>query len=267
MTPPKDKNKFSEWSSAETCGIFIPHIERWYSLNQRNVLGLLKDTDLFAELKTTIDDAAVEYFEQKGVNLFANNRFPDINWDKKTYGSFLEKLYRINCTENPNFPESPETGWLSLDRSFEQIDDIIRCTVVVAYADGPAFLANYIGEMAKQNGHTVTIKDHAKEKGYYAHHLYISLVTPISSTNAPGDYPDKSVPIEIQITTELQGVLRELTHRLYEQERLSGGLDQDWKNQFESGRFRAAYMAHSLRFIEAMIVDLRNTVEDEDKEQ
>jgi ppGpp synthetase/RelA/SpoT-type nucleotidyltranferase len=132
--------------------------------------------------------------------------------------------------------------------------------LTVGYADAAEFLALRLRQSAESCGLDCTIKDHAKEKGYYAHHFYARLPVPIASTSSALEYGQRAVPVEIQITTELQGALREVTHKLYERERLEGGLEAGWKQNFSSGRFRAAYMAHSLRFIEAMIVELRDQV-------
>ena len=262
MTAPKDESEFASWSSEATCGVFGPQTRNWYTSNQNNAWSELLLTDFFAKLGQTIKTAALSYEHDFNAKLFALDRIPQaIEWHRKSYASFLNKLFRVNCVENRNFPNPPNEGWRTVQRSFEEIDDIVRTTVVVAYADGPAHLAGAIAESAMAHGLKVKIKDHAQEKGYYAHHVYVYLPLEISSLVSLGEYPRIEMPVEIQITTELQGVLREITHRLYEGERNVGALAADWKNQFESGRFRAAYMAHSLRFIEAMIVDLRRTTQ------
>lgn len=259
MTVLKDVTEFVAWSSETTCGTFSTHVRSWYTVSQANVVSVLHETDFFARLPQTINLAAEVYGRDHGVKLFAFDRTPSLDWNKKGYESFLNKLFRLNCVENANFPSPPVDGWCSLQRSFELVDDIVRTTIVVAYADGPAIVATHLKEAAEAQGLEVRVKDHAKEKGYYAYHVYVSLPVTIGSLHALNEYPTVKVPIEIQITTELQGVLREITHQLYESERDVGSLGSDWKSQFSSGRFRAAYMAHSLRFIEAMIVDLRQT--------
>lgn len=261
---PQNAKEFAQWSSSDTCGEFTMSTKQWYNINQANLFNTVQESDLAQMMAKCLENADKEYKDSYRSSLFAFDRRPDITWHKKPYESFLEKLYRINCIENKNYPDCPSSGWCTLKSSFGRIDDIVRTTLIVAYADAPPFLAKRITALAKSLGLNSTIKDHAKEKGYYAQHIYISLPLVVSNPIDPGDYPEVNVSIEIQVTTELQGALREVTHKLYEQERLTGGLETDWKTQFQSGRFRAAYMAHTLRFIEAMIVDLRDNVSNPD---
>jgi ppGpp synthetase/RelA/SpoT-type nucleotidyltranferase len=257
------KEEFMRWSDSKTCGTFTASIQQWYESSQSNLLSRIQDTDFFCSLSKELEAAASKYNEATNTKLFSLNRRPEIAWNKKTYASFAEKIYRHNCLDNNNFPDPPVDGWITLENSYEKIDDIIRTTLVVAYADAPAFLSEKILQSAKTAGMKSYSKDHAKEKGYYAHHVYIDVPVPIASLTRAGDYREFQVPVEIQITTELQGALREITHVLYEKERLSGGPGDRWKHEFDSERFRAAYMAHSLRFIEAMIVDLRGRIQPE----
>lgn len=256
-TYPSSPEEFSEWSTSTTCGTFSSSTRVWFELNQNNVFSLLQEHLFFATLQETLTAAAKRFESTTDSQLFALDRQPSIKWSKKSYKSFLEKLYRRNRVENHNFPEPPEGGWITLDNSFERVDDIVRTTIAVAYADGPEFLASYLGVRGEALGLSCVTKDHAKEKGYYAHHFYARMRVPVGLASGGHAYPELAVPVEIQVTTELQGALREITHRLYEEERLDGRLAAGWKQDFASGRFRAAYMAHSLRFIEAMIVDLR----------
>ena len=257
MLTPNNPEEFTIWSTDDTCGLFTSHIEQWYISNQNNLFATLTDSIFYSDLPQLLGRSATTYKQSHRTSLFAFDRRPRLELDRKKYTSFVEKLYRQNVLENPRFPEAPETGWISLNNAFRKIDDIVRTTIVVAYADGPGFIAGQIKEFADAHGLNAAIKDHSKDKGYYAHHVYIHLPMHASSPKNATEYPKIDVPIEIQITTELQGALREITHRLYEHERLTG-IQQDWKTQFKSNRFRAAYMAHSLRFIEAMIVELRD---------
>jgi ppGpp synthetase/RelA/SpoT-type nucleotidyltranferase len=260
MHRPENRTSFMTWSTQATCGVFAPHVANWYLTNQSNLYTTLQDSELQAQMPLLISTARDEYKTACGASLFAFSRTPKLEWNRKSYDSFVDKLFRVNCLENPNFPEPPNGGWCALDTAFERIDDIVRTTIVTAYADGPSFLAGKLTAFANRLGLQARVKDHAQEKGYYAHHVYIRLPLAVSSPTVATHYPESFVWIEIQITTELQGVLREITHRLYERERLEGKLAEDWKAQFQSRRFRAAYMAHSLRFIEAMIIELRGTV-------
>lgn len=256
---PQNPEEFAHWSKLETCGEFTSATKQWYTNIVSTLWNFVFESPYLSNLETLLNSWSTEYSKLYSGSLFANGRSRTPDWKKKTFDSFVDKLYRMNCVENEAFPDPPNGRWLTLADSPDFVDDIVRCTLIVAYADGPGFVASKIRESAEAAGLTVDIKDHAKDKGYYAHHIYIGLSIPVPSQNGTG-FLEKSVKVEIQITTELQGVLREITHNLYRIERLEGGPTAQWKSDFSSGRFRAAYMAHSLRFIEAMIVELRGNV-------
>ena len=262
MTRPRSSDEFKLWSSPSTCGALAhPRLEQWYKTTQNNVVTQLQDDDLLSRLPGLLDGAAEAFAGgRNGARLFGVGRDAKkaLEWQRKPVASFIEKLYRLNVVENSEFPSPPADGWITPVSSlrFGGIDDIVRSTVVVAYADAAPFLAEFLISEAGRCGYKCTSKDHTKEKGYYAHHWY--LATEVDIAHDDGTFSKIAVPVEVQITTELQAALREVTYRLYQDERLAGDVPDDWKTNFGSGRFRAAYMAHSLRFIEAMIVDLRN---------
>lgn len=259
---PATAKEFREWSTADTCGVLDKNLEPWYQNTQNNLFTQVRDSEFLSSTRRLFDAAATQYaVALDGASLFGVERRveADISWYRKGCDSFVEKLYRLNVVENDEFPAAPtDDGWITPTSAlrFGAVDDVVRTTLVVAYADGPSFLSAHLKKAAETAGHACIVKDHSKEKGYYAHHVYIGVPVEVAELSS-SEYRKIAVPVEIQITTELQAVLREVTHRLYESERLSGGLVDGWKEDFDSGRFRAAYMAHSLRFIEAMIVDLR----------
>tara|TARA_R110002072_G_scaffold94742_2_gene209119 strand:- start:2398 stop:3201 length:804 start_codon:yes stop_codon:yes gene_type:complete len=259
---PPTLEQFAQWSSEDTCGLLNEDAKRWYTINQNSLYVEASERSLFADFSEILEDVASRYRQEHKAELFAFGRKPKLFWHRKTYPSFLEKLFRLNQLENENFPEPPAGGWVGLHNCFATVDDLVRTTFVVAYADGPPFLIEHLRREAQSRGLSSRVRDHAKEKGYYANHLYIEL--PVSfAASVGGAITEQRAQVEIQVTTELQGALREITHKLYEKERVTG-LGADWKHDFESERFRAAYMSHSLRFIEAMIVDLRRRVEEQE---
>ena len=77
-----------------------------------------------------------------------------------------------------------------------------------------------------------------------------------------GQERDFTLPIEIQITTQLQEVLYDLTHTIYEDLR-NGVIRQDdgWKWETENPLFKSAYISHTLHFLESSIVDIRKEKE------
>jgi hypothetical protein len=72
------------------------------------------------------------------------------------------------------------------------------------------------------------------------------------------------VEVEIQLTTQLQEVLRSLTHPFYEAERLLRNPDKGkWKWDFSSGRFKVGYLSHTLHLLESVILETRDKVRSE----
>ena len=79
---------------------------------------------------------------------------------------------------------------------------------------------------------------------------------------ATGNIAAKDVQAEIQVTTQLQEILRDLTHPFYKVRRLGVPTDihaERWK--YDSSHFRASYLGHTLHLVEAMIVQLRDDAE------
>ena len=66
---------------------------------------------------------------------------------------------------------------------------------------------------------------------------------------------------EIQITTEMQYILHGLTHIFYEKERHQESTrDEAWKWKYNTSRFAASYISHSLHLLEGMILRLYEDV-------
>lgn len=64
--------------------------------------------------------------------------------------------------------------------------------------------------------------------------------------------------IEIQITTQLQEVIRSLLHKYYEDRRK--GVEAEgtkWQWDYKSDEFVANYLGHILHYVEGMIMDIR----------
>jgi ppGpp synthetase/RelA/SpoT-type nucleotidyltranferase len=98
-----------------------------------------------------------------------------------------------------------------------------------------------------------------RDDGYYAYHVYVSF--PAKIFDVEWNKEDVQVEAEIQITTQLQEVLKDLTHKFYEKQRIS--LDKDtskWKWDFASSRFKVGYLSHTLHLLESIILESRERV-------
>jgi hypothetical protein len=173
----------------------------------------------------------------------------------KSFDSFLEKTFRINVINNKNWPEPPQRGWVLENNWFTRINDIVRTLVVVKYLDGVDFMLKKIVDLCVNYNLDATKKLEAREDGYYAAHIHIKKEFEIPKR----DWDTIRIPfiVEVQITTQLQEVIRKLLHRYYENKRRLPKLDDSWKWDYRSNEFATNYLGHILHYIEGMIVEAR----------
>ena len=102
----------------------------------------------------------------------------------------------------------------------------------------------------------------AKEEGYYAAHLYIRPEFEIPEVT--WNTKRIKVSIEIQITTQLQEVIRKLLHKYYEQRRKGLGVEKiKWQWDYKSDEFSANYLGHIVHYVEGMIMEIREKQKEE----
>jgi ppGpp synthetase/RelA/SpoT-type nucleotidyltranferase len=176
---------------------------------------------------------------------------------RKPFTSFLVKTLRKNVLDNRSWPENPEGGWIEPQNWYARVNDIIRTTLVVKYMDGVSFLAEKICGHLDAAGVWNRIDYEAKEDGYYAGHLYFR-----HDVNIPKpDWGTKTVPVmvELQITTQLQDVIRALTHAYYNERRVRAtSADIKWQWDYASDEFVPNYLGHILHYMEGMIMEVRD---------
>ena len=70
----------------------------------------------------------------------------------------------------------------------------------------------------------------------------------------------------MQITTQLQEVIRKLLHKHYESRRKRTTPDElKWQWDYKSDEFSANYLGHILHYIEGMIMEVRDKQEGKNK--
>lgn len=196
-----------------------------------------------------------EYYGEYETELLKEKKAPII--EKKPAGSFIEKIYRENVIDNENFPGEPRTGWVVPDNWFSKINDIVRTTIVVRYLDGIEYIGTRLENLC--SGQAV-LKDKcrylAKIEGYYAAHLYFNMEFEI-----PGmEWETQKVvsPVEIQITTQVKEVIKDLIHPYYEEQRVKRYSEEDiWQWRYESPEFARNYLGHIIHYVEGMMVGIR----------
>ena len=196
-----------------------------------------------------------EYLLNKEYQLLQAMSVPDIL--TKPFDSFLLKTFRKNILENKDFPKSPKDGWILPDNWYSRINDIIRTLVVVKYLDGVEFIVEKIKSLCEEIKRDFNCVFEAKEVGYYAVHIYTKEEFEIPRMD--WDTIKVITSIEIQITTQIQEVIRRLLHKYYEERRvLYPQAEELWQWNYRSNEFATNYLGHILHYVEGMIMEIRD---------
>ena len=231
----------------------------------------LQEHQFFKGLDTFIKECGIQYTSSTRSPLLMTEA--PVTFYQKTYDSAINKSFRQNCVLNKKFPEPPNSdGWVTPANWFSRFNDILRTTIVCKYIDGPKMLAESLQKHATAHKLKSRLYSQQSDDGHYAYHFYIFM--PLDLVLENGDVKKIDIQVEIQLTTQLQEVLREMTHRFYENTRIVRR-EKDataWKWEHQSSRFRTSYLSHTLHLLEAIIVELRDsanaaTSPDEEGEQ
>lgn len=96
----------------------------------------------------------------------------------------------------------------------------------------------------------------AREEGYYAAHFYTKQAFEVPKID--WDTKEIDFSIEIQITTQLQEVIRKLLHKYYERKRKMGVKPvEKWQWDYTCEEFSTNYLGHILHYVEGMILEIR----------
>jgi ppGpp synthetase/RelA/SpoT-type nucleotidyltranferase len=175
----------------------------------------------------------------------------------KPFNSVVEKAYRLNYLQNRDFPEPPEGVWIDSTNWYTRLRDIIRTTVVVKYLDGVTAVSELVRTACAAGAAMSDVSMEARDEGYYAMHNV--LCVPLSMPSDVGwEVVSVDIPVEIQVATQVQDVIRRLTHTFYE-ERRSRSLDPEkkWQWNWESPEFVPNYLGHILHYVDGAIMDVR----------
>ncbi len=209
----------------------------------------------FLDQLRELDDA---YFRSTGgFKLFATVDRPSLV--RKSFDSLLDKAYRKNVVHNADWPEPPPNGWITQENWYENINDIIRTTVVVKYLDGVEYLASAAAQLSTDLSLPTKTDFEAREEGYYAAHLYVTHAVAIPRPSWDTQLVD--MRLEIQVTTQLQDAIRQLTHAGYAHRRSRDPSGQKWQWDYKHPDFSPNYLGHILHYVEGMIMEIRDRQE------
>jgi ppGpp synthetase/RelA/SpoT-type nucleotidyltranferase len=255
MKKPKTIEEFKEWARDEIdCDFDDEANANLYDTNCNRTIAAAQNHPFFRDLDNKLLEWEDQYRLKTGTSLLMSGE--NIDLTIKTFESVLNKSFRFNVIWNKKFPKEPEKGWVGCDNAFGRLNDIIRGTLVCRFIDGPAFLVKNLDTFAKELGLTTYHYPQNRDVGYYAYHFYVRI--PVALLHRDLIVHDDQMDIEIQITTQLQEVLKDMTHGFYRTERLQPSNDDKWKWEFGTNKFKVGYLGHALHLLESVILEARD---------
>ena len=260
---PKDIAEYKKWLK-EKHKIEISDKTQKYYDSVTNIIKLdLEKSVFWIQLIKNLREYDGEYLVKTGYPLLIPEVKPELY--TKPFDSFLLKTFRKNILDNRHWPNKPEGGWIFPSNWYSMINDIIRTLFVVKYLDGVEFMINKVKPLCEQHGAECKVFLEATEEGYYAAHLYTKQEFEIPRVTWDTEKVD--VSIEIQLTTQLQEVIRKLLHKYYEDRRRRIRKEEDtkWQWNYRNDEFVANYLGHILHYVEGMIMEIREKQKEEIK--
>jgi ppGpp synthetase/RelA/SpoT-type nucleotidyltranferase len=258
MKKPETIPQYLDWAAEHLAVDFKdPKNKRIYEVNLNTSFNVISKHSFFSELQTQLENWDQEYLANTGTRLLMKSSPPELV--QKPYESAVDKSFRVNVLWNENFPEPPKKGWITADNLYFYFNDLIRCSIACCFIDGPRYLTDLLMKFAKD--HDLERRRYSQERddGYYAYHYYVKF--PLNLLNSNWDEIESYIEVEIQVTTQLQDVLRSLTHNFYKASRILPEKDSSkWKWDFKSNRFRVGYLSHTLHLLESIILESRDEV-------
>lgn len=244
---------YRDWFE-EKFHVYSNYVAYYNSVVNKMIVDISKSR-IWLDIIENLEDIGVQYEMKKKYSLLL---YPNENIKVlgKEYDSLIDKTYRKNVLNNNKWPNEPASGWISPDNWFSKINDIVRTSIVVRYIDGVEFLVEKIKQIVLKNKNKIEVQMEAKDEGYYAAHIYIPQEVEIQGFDRGSEIIN--VKFEIQITTQLQEVIKKLLHKYYETKRISSkSQDKNWKWDYKSDEFAANYLGHILHYVEGMIVEIQ----------
>lgn len=256
---PTNIYEYQNWLR-DTHNVHLAQAKIHYDSVVHKIHADVQRSDLWGQLNNSLTTLDQLYLLKTRSPLLVN--YKELELKIKPFDSFLEKTFRKNVVENDNWPKPPNSGWLLPENWIKEINDVVRTLLVVKYIDGVLYAAEEITQHFRSNDLYCTKNLEARTEGYYAAHLYVLIPVEIPRISWDTDIVDISV--EIQITTQIQEVIRDLLHVYYEERRTATNADIDalpWQWDHKKLEFSANYLGHVLHYMDGMIVEIRDRQE------
>lgn len=253
---PKDVDEYKKWLQDKHKVVISTKDEVYYKAVTERIKSDFEGSDFWLRLTDNFHEYNDEYLlNNTGYDLLRDYKPTLLT---KPFTSFFLKTYRKNVLLNKNWPKEPQGGWILPSNWHSKINDIVRTLIEVKYLDGVEFMIQKIKAFCEDRGSECLVFMEAREEGYYAAHLYLK-----QSFEVPRmtwDTEKVEVSVEVQLTTQLQEVIRKLLHNYYEDVRKLDREREDvkWQWDYKSEEFAANYLGHILHYVEGMIMEVRD---------
>lgn len=258
---PEDRTSYLRWLRESFDVDVNERLEARYDAVVNKVKRDFEGAPFWKQIETELKDYDSEYrLQAQNYPLFlASDEAPVLV--TKSFDSYLLKTYRRNVAENGAWPDPPKAGWILPDEGFSRLSDLVRTSFVVKYLDGVEFLSRRLKENGESLGCTCQLDFEAKMEGHYAAHLCVRDTFQVPDES--WEMEEVSISVEIQIITQLQEVIRRLTHKFYEARREQPSQARsNWQWDYKSDEFTANYLGHILHYVEGMIMEVRTRQND-----
>lgn len=262
MDKPTNIDEYKNWLKEERGFEISERTVRHYESVALKIKPDFEKTHFWIQLVENLKVYNANYLAQTGYQLLIPN-FELILHDK-SFDSILLKSFRKNILKNENWPREPEGGWILPNNWYNGINDILRTLIVVKYLDGTEFLIDQLKSFCASQNNYFECHLEAREEGYFAAHIYTRHDFEIPKIDWDTEWIN--VSIEIQITTQIQEVIRNLLHKYYEERRKTiPKKDAKWQWNYKSDEFVANYLGNILHYVEGMIMEIREKQSDNNK--
>lgn len=230
-----------------------PH-EFNYERESRRLVTEFEKTAFWTEFTGELAEISVRHQLDRGLPLLAHPGTPAVLL-AKPWDSLLDKCYRKNVLSNGLFPEAPSEGWITEKNWLERIHDVVRTTVVVSYLDGIFAVDDLLQKVADNNAIEIERDYEARDEGYYAVHVSVPMQLQYGESGWESLFAN--VHVEVQLCTQIQEVIRSLTHVFYKKRRVkSPEPGHKWQWDCESDEFVPNYLGHMLHYADGMIMNI-----------
>ncbi len=251
---PSSMDEYNDWLAAKyNYDLSKAQIE--YKTFSSTLLTTFNQSPFWQKISSKLNEFHDEYNIKTKYDLFTKLDKPDLL--VKTFDSFINKTYRQRFVKK-NIHENDDA--FKPENWYSAIDDIVRTLFVVKYLDGVDHFIEILKSVCVELGLIYRVEMKCNDNGYYAAHFYAS--TPVSYIALGGNLKVISQDVEIQVTTQLQEVLRQFSHTIYEEMRMNSQRPEvPWQWRYKDDEFFANYLGHMLHNIEGLIMEVRRRQE------